>query len=321
MLLLSEADVIDLFPMQLALDQIEASFRAQGESSTVNQPRRRILLPNVSLHYMAAAIPASNLLGMKIYVASRRSITFLCLLYQADTGKMLAQIEADHLGRIRTGAASGVATKYLARPDASTVGLIGSGRQARTQLQAVSLVRKLKSAKVFSRNEERRRAFCREMSASLGIEVEPVESAEAAARSADILITATPTRDPVLKSEWVKAGAHVNAIGSNMENRSEVDDALLRRAAVIAVDSIEQARIEAGDLIQGFAASPERWMDVIELWQIVTGARKGRGSPQDVTFFKSEGMALWDVAAAGAIYKRALETGRGKTLELSASGP
>ncbi len=318
MLFLSEADVVDLFPMQLALGEIEASFRAQGQSGTVNQPRRRILLPDASLHYMAAAIPGSNLLGMKIYAASRRSITFFCLLYEAETGRMLAQIEADHLGRIRTGAASGVATKVLARPDASTVGLIGSGRQARTQLEAVSLVRKLKSAKVFSRSEERRRAFCHSASELLKLEVEPVESSEAAARNADILITATPARDPVLRSEWVKPGAHVNAIGSNMENRCEVEGALLRRCAVVAVDSIEQAKIEAGDLIQGFAASPDRWKEVVELWQIVTGDRPGRASPEDITFFKSEGLALWDVAAAGAIYKRALERGRGKTIELSA---
>ncbi len=318
MLFLSEADVVDLFPMQLAIERIEASFMAQAQGGAVNHPRRRIFLPNVSLHYMAAALPGDNLLGMKIYAASRQSVTFLCLLYEAETGKLLAEIEADQLGRIRTGAATGVATKYLSRPGASTVGLIGAGRQARTQLEAVSVVRKLKSVRVFSRNEERRRAFCREMSALLKLEVEPAESAEAAARSADILITATRSREPVLKAEWVKPGAHVNAIGCNVPDRREVDDELLRRAAVITVDSIEQAKLEAGDLIQGFSGSPERWEAVTELCQIITGGHQGRVSPEDITLFKSVGMAIWDVAAAGAIYRRALETGRGKTLELSA---
>lgn len=321
MLFLSEADVVALFPMELAIECIEASFLTQGQGGAVNHPRRRILLPNVSLHYMAAALPGDNLLGMKIYAASRQSITFLCLLYEADTGKMLAEIEADHLGRIRTGAASGVATKYLARFDASTVGLIGSGRQARTQLQAMNLVRKLKLVRVFSRDQERSRAFCREMSSLLKLEVEPADSAEAAARSADILITATFSREPVLKAEWVKQGAHVNAIGCNAPDRRELDGELVQRATVIAVDSIEQAKIEAGDLIQGFAGSSDRWKDVTELCQIITGSHKGRVSADDKTLFKSVGIALWDVAAAGAIYKRALETGRGKPLELSALMP
>lgn len=321
MLFISEADVVALFPMELAIECIEASFLTQGRGGAVNHPRRRILLPNVSLHYMAAALPGDNLLGMKIYAASRQSITFSCLLYEADTGKMLAEIEADHLGRIRTGAASGVATKHLARSDASTVGLIGSGRQARTQLQAVSLVRKLKLVRVFSRHQERRQAFCREMSSFLKLEVEPVDSAEAAARSADILITATYSREPVLKAEWVKHGAHINAIGSNAPDRCELDAELVRRAAVIAVDSIEQAKIEAGDLIQRFAGSPEKWEDVTELCRILTGSHKGRVSADDITLFKSGGIAVWDVAAAGAIYKRALETGRGKPIELSAPTP
>ncbi|MGH9355123.1 MAG: ornithine cyclodeaminase family protein [Terriglobia bacterium] len=317
MLFISEADVVELFPMDLAIERIEASLRAQAQGGAVNHPRQRILLPNASLHYMAAALPGDNLLGMKIYAASRQSLTFLCLLCDANSGNMLAEIEADHLGRIRTGAASAVATKYLARPDASTVGVIGAGRQARTQLHAVSVVRKLQSVRAFSRNEERLRTFCSEMSLFLKLDVTPAESAEAAARSADILITATRSRDPVLNAEWVKPGAHVNAIGSNMENRREVDDELLERAAIIAVDSIEQAKLEAGDLIQGFAGSPRRWDKVIELCEIVAGRRKGRASPEDVTLFKSVGIAIWDVAAAGAIYKRALETDRGKSIELS----
>ena len=319
MLFISEADVVDLFPMQLALDRIEASFRAQGQGGAVNQPRRRILLPNISFHYMAAALPGDSLLGAKIYTASRQSFSFTVLLYKADTGEMLAVIEADHLGRIRTGAATGVATKYLALPDASIVGLIGAGRQARTQLQAVSLVRKLKSVRVFCRDEGRRRAFCREMSETLQLEVEPAESAEAAARSAGILITATYSREPVLRREWVRSGAHVNAIGCNAPDRRELDGELVRRAAVIAVDSIEQTKIEAGDLIQGFSESPGRWEVVTELCQIITGGHMGRISPEDITLFKSVGIALWDVAAAGAIYRRALETGRGKQIGLSTS--
>lgn len=317
MLFLTEDDVLALFPMKMALERVEASFRAQGERIAVNMPRTRLFLPDVSLHYMAAALPCEGLLGIKIYTVSRGSFRFVVLLFEAGRGELLALIEADHLGRIRTGAASGVATKYLSRADAETAGVIGSGRQAKTQLEAVAHVRKIRSVRVFSRDEARRRQFAREMSERLRVEVEPVESAEAAARFGDVMVTATTAREPVLKGEWLKPGAHVNAIGANMENRREVDDGLLRRASVIAVDSLAQARVESGDLIQGFSASQREWDRVTEMWAIIAGERTGRKSPEDVTLFKSAGIALWDVAAAGAIYRQAIELGRGKEIALS----
>ncbi|MGH9403410.1 MAG: ornithine cyclodeaminase family protein [Terriglobia bacterium] len=320
MLFLTEDDVLALFPMEMALERVESSFLAQGQRTAVNLPRTRLFLRDVSLHYMAAALPGEGLLGMKVYTVSRGSFRFVVLLFEAGRGELLALIEADHLGRIRTGAASGIATKHLSRADAATVGVIGSGRQARTQLEAVAHTRKIRSARVFSRDEARRRMFAREMGELLRTEVEPVESAEAAARFGDVIITATTAREPVLKGEWLKPGAHVNAIGANMENRREVDDGLLRRASVIAVDSVAQARFESGDLIQGFSASPEQWDRVAEMWEIMAGERPGRKSPEDVTLFKSAGIALWDVAAAGAIYRRAKELGRGKEIMLSQAG-
>lgn len=317
MLYLTESDVLDLFTMETALERVEASFVSQARDEAVNKPRERIFLPGVSLHYMAGALMKDGWLGMKIYTVSRGALRFVVLLFDASHGELLALIEADHLGRIRTGAASGVATKYLSRAEASTVGVIGSGRQARTQLQAVTRVRSIQSARVYSRDDGRRRIFAIEMSEKLQLEVEPVESAEAAARFGDVVITATTTPAPVLAGEWLKPGAHVNAIGANMKDRREVDDGLLQRATVIAVDSIEQARIESGDLIQGFAPSPAQWERVVELCEVIAGARQGRLSPEDVTLFKSAGIALWDVAAAGAIYARAKELDRGKEMTLS----
>lgn len=321
MLFVSEADVQQLLPIELAIERVEASLRAQAQNKAVNHPRRRIFLPHVSLHYMAAAIPGDNLLGLKIYTVSRQSFRFVVLLYEAEKGELLAMIEADHLGRLRTGAASGVASKALSRPESRTVGLIGAGRQARTQLEAVSRVRELKAVRVFSRDATRRSSFCQEMSARLQLEIEPAESADAAARFGDIVITATNAREPVLLGDWLKEGAHVNAIGANMPDRREVDEALLRRARVIAVDSIEQARIESGDLIRGFAQGPQGWEAVVELGQVLTGDCPGRRTANEVTLFKSAGIALWDIAAAGAVYRRALESGRGKTMDLSASTP
>ncbi len=302
--------------MERALECVEASFLAQHRGRAVNRSRERILLPHTSLHYMAAALPEEKLVGMKIYTIAPAAWRFVVLLYNAESGELLALLEADHLGRIRTGAASGVATKFLARADASRVGLVGTGRQARTQLEAVALVRKLTAARAFSRDEKRRHEFCREMGEQLHLAVEPAESAEAAVGFGEIVITATTSREPVVRGEWLRAGTHVNAIGANMPSRREVDETTLRRANRIAVDSLEQSKIEAGDLILGLAGSSRGWESVVELQEIVAGSRRGRGSEEDITFFKSCGIALWDVAAAGYIYRQALETGRGKRLEL-----
>ncbi len=302
--------------MEWALERVEASFVQQHSGLAVNRSRERIFLPHTSLHYMAAALPEEQLLGMKIYTIAREAWRFLILLYDAESGELVALLEADHLGRLRTGAASGVATKYLARRDAFRVGMIGAGRQARTQLVAVARVRNLQAARVFSRDVTRRRDFCREMSERVHLQVEPAESAEAAARFGDIVITATTASQPVVRSEWLRPGTHVNAIGANMVNRREVDDSTLARASVIAVDTLEQAREEAGDLVQGLPGIGRGWDGVVELHEIVSGSRPGRSSDEEITLFKSSGIALWDVAAAGYVYRQAVERGKGRELEI-----
>jgi ornithine cyclodeaminase/alanine dehydrogenase-like protein (mu-crystallin family) len=220
------------------------------------------------------------------------------------------------LGRIRTGAASGIATKYLARPDASCAAVIGTGRQARTQLQAIALVRKLMGVKVFGRDKDRLQSFCREMSEELGVPVEPASSAAEATRFGEIMITATSAQQPVVLGECLQTGVHVNAIGANMANRRELDDEVLRRATLIAVDSVEQSRKESGDLIQGLANVGKSWDSVIELHEVVAGKHPGRTSADQTTLFKSHGIALWDVAVAGYVYQQALQLGKGKTLEI-----
>ena len=316
MLFLTEADVIDLFPMTLAIERVESSLVAQHKGEATNRARQRIFLLHSSLHYMAAALPAENLLGMKVYTVSQNVLRFVVLLYDAASGELLAFLEADHLGRIRTGAASGVATKYMAREGSSQVGVIGTGRQARTQLEAVAAVTRVARARVFGRDEARRHEFARQMSERLGFAVDPVADAEAAVRDADVVITATASSQPVLHGDWLRPAAHVNAIGANHVKRRELDDRAIARAGVIAVDSLEQAREESGDLIHGLAARPAGWDDVCELHEIVGGSRRGRNSADEITIFKSNGIAIWDVSAAGAIYRRALEQGRGREIEL-----
>ncbi len=315
-LFLTESDVQQLLPMERALECVEQSLIAQGNGCAVNRPRDRILLPHVSLHYLAGALPESQRMGMKIYSVTRESFRFLVLLFDTETGALLSLMQADHLGRLRTGAASGVATKYLARPDASRMGLIGTGSQARTQLLAVAGVRKLTGVKVFGRNQERLTKFCREMSGELGINVQPAASQEEVVRFGEIVTTVTSAKDPVLFGEHLQSGAHVNAIGANAANRRELDDEAMRRASLITVDSLEQGKKESGDLIQGLANVGRSWEDVIELHAVVTGSHAGRTSADQITLFKSHGIALWDVAVAGYVYQRALEKGLGKNLDL-----
>jgi alanine dehydrogenase len=317
MLFISEKDVLDLFPMEAALQRIEESFVAQANHQAASQVRHRMFLPNVSLHYMAGAWAGENLLGLKVYTVARGNMRFVVLLFDANKGELLAMVEADHMGRIRTGAASGVATKYLSRPDSSSLAVIGTGRQARTQLHAISLVRSLSRVRAYSRDERKREAFAKEISEQLHLDATPAESAEAAVVSADIVVTATSSRSPVLLGEWLAPGTHINAIGANIASRRELDDAALLRATTIAVDFLEQAKLEAGDLIQGFRDSPQRWEGVTELKDIVTGKHTGRRSAGDVTLFKSAGIALWDVVAAGTVYQQAVKTGAGKEIELS----
>jgi ornithine cyclodeaminase/alanine dehydrogenase-like protein (mu-crystallin family) len=315
-LLLTEEDVQELLPMERAIERVEASFRAQQAGHAVNHSRERIFLPHLSLHYMAAALPEEKFLGMKIYTVSRQAFRFVVLLFDAESGDLMALIEADHLGRIRTGAASGVATQFMARRDATRVGLIGTGRQARTQLEAIAKVRPLTSARVFSRDENRRQNFAREMSDKLRLDIEPAETAEAAVRFGEMVITATNSSQPVVRGEWLQPGAHVNAIGANMATRRELDDEAVRRADFIAVDSIEQAKKEAGDLIQGLPAARGGWERVAELHEVVAGARPARNSPDEITLFKSCGIALWDMAVAGYVFRQARERGRGRDVQL-----
>ncbi len=302
--------------MERALECVERTFVAQGGGHAVNRSRERILLPDVSLHYMAGALPDSQHLGLKIYTVSREAFRFIVLLYDVANGRLLSLMQADHLGRIRTGAASGIATKYLARPDASRAGILGTGRQARTQLLAIAKVRKLTGIKAFSRNPDRLHAFCREMSEALDVRVEPASTAEEAARFGEIVTTATSAQKPVVLGEWVQPGAHINAIGANAVNRRELDDEAVRRAALIAVDSLEQSQKESGDLVQGLKNLGMSWDRVVELHTVVAGKHPGRTSADQITLFKSHGVALWDVAVAGFIYQQALQQGRGKELEI-----
>ncbi len=307
MLFLAEADVRRLLPMDQAIELLEEGFVHLASGQAQNQPRRRLQLDSSAmLHYMAAVDIVSGFLGIKVYSTHPSAgAHFLLLLFSAG-GPLLAVIEANALGQIRTGAATAVATRRLAREEASCVGLIGSGFQARTQLEAVAKARRITEVRVFSRTADHRRQFADEMSAALRLAIRPVDSAEEAVRGCDIVITATSARDPVLLGDWLAPGAHINAVGSNHARRRELDAAAVARSSLIVVDSLEQARLESGDLIAAFGSEDRRWDQVTELADLVAGKVAGRRRPEEITLFKSNGIALEDIAAAGYLYQQAL---------------
>lgn len=313
---LTEDEVKSLLPMELAIEAVEAGLRKMALEEAFNVPRSRCQTDHVMLHVLPAAAKTLGVIGFKAYVTTRAGARFHVTVYDGKTGEMLAVLQADHLGQMRTGAASAVATKHLARKDATTVGIFGSGKQARTQLLAISRVRKLTRAVVWSPNAERREAFAREMSAACGVEVVPAASPAEAARGLDVVCTATNSREPVLLGEWVSPGQHLNVIGSNFLAKSEIDVEVVRRATVVAIDSKDQGRLEAGDLVAALDQGVLEWIDVAELGRVVAMRAPGRQSPQDVTLFKSLGIGLEDVAVAIRVYQKAKEAGVGRWVEL-----
>ncbi len=314
-LLLTEDDVRRLLTMDMALEAVEQGLRKLALDEAVNVPRARAQTDHAMLHTMAAAAKSLGVMGAKIYSTSRRGAQFLLPLFDGRTGALLSLMQADYLGQVRTGAASGVATRYMAREDAAEVGLFGAGKQARTQALAVCRVRRVRCIQVYSRNEENRRRFAAEMSESCQTEVVPVSRPELAAENKDVVITATTSREPVLNGNWLAQGTHLNAVGSNFLGKAELDAATFRRVADVVVDSKDQARVEAGDFQQAFEDGSLHWSDVRELGQVIVGRYRGREHPQDITLFKSLGIAVEDVAVAARVYARAQAEGVGKLIE------
>jgi alanine dehydrogenase len=319
-LLLREHHVTELLDIETTMLAVEEALRDQARGVATNRPRYRVATPASQLHVMAAGASRLGVFGLKTYTVSQKGARFLVLLFDSESGDMLAMIEADRLGQMRTGAASGVATRYMAREAADSVGVYGAGWQAESQMMAVCSARQIKTAKVYSRTREHREAFARRMTALLRCDVTAVETPEEAARGCSIIITATTSRAPVLKGEWVEPGTHINAVGSNFLSKAEIDVETIRRASVIAVDSIEQSRIEAGDLMPAIERGVISWESVTELGRIIAGREPGRTTDADITLFKSNGIALEDISAALRVYNLARERGVGETIELWKDG-
>jgi alanine dehydrogenase len=307
-LYLSEEDVQELLALSDAVEAVEASFVRMAAGAVELAPRRRLGLAEGRLADMAASDVELGYAGIKSYAGFAEGTAFVVALFAVDRPELIAVIEADHLGRLRTGAASAVAAKHLAREGATSLGVIGCGTQAETQVKCIrAAVPAIERVVAHCRTERNLLAFCERVG------VEPAESNREAAEQ-DVVVTITTSRDPVLRGEWLRPGALVCAAGANNPAARELDNVVLERASFVCCDWKEQARIESADLIEPIQRGVLDWLEVHELHEVVAGELSGRQSPEDIVVFKSNGIASWDVAVAAAVVERAHERGVGGKL-------
>jgi alanine dehydrogenase len=313
-LFLSEKDVEQLLSMPMVLEasrrRTAISRRGRLAMCPGNVPacRRR---PCIFCRALCRRLDA---IGYKAYTSNRSGVRFLVHLYRASSGSLRAVIEADRLGMMRTGAAAGIATRWLARSDAQVAGVFGAGWQAEGHIEALAAVRPLRRVKVFARHAEKLAAFCARMSARLGIEVIAAVSPEDVVRGSDIVSTVTTSATPLFNAEWLSPGTHVNAAGSNSLIRRELGEDVLKRCSPIVVDSVETALREAGDLLPCWKRGACTRVELLELGEVICGRHAGRSTDDQITLFESQGMAIQDLAVAVRLEELARERGVGVEL-------
>jgi ornithine cyclodeaminase/alanine dehydrogenase-like protein (mu-crystallin family) len=307
-LYLTEADLGDLLSPADAIQAVEGSFRRLAADEVDNHPRHRQQFDGGVLAVMSAVDSGIGLGGVKTYAVSGQGIRFVVVLFDLRTSEVAGVIEADKLGQLRTGAASGVAARFLARPGATTLGVLGCGWQAESQVQCIrEAVPAIEQVVAYCRTEERLEEFCKRVGAEAG-------ETHRDAGGQDVVVTATTSRDPVLRGEWLREGALVCAIGANDRRSRELDNVVLERAAFVCCDSRQQSRLESGDLIEPVEQGILDWLEVHELQEVVAGGLQGRQSDDDIVLFKSNGLAAWDVAIGAIALERARARGVGREL-------
>jgi ornithine cyclodeaminase/alanine dehydrogenase-like protein (mu-crystallin family) len=304
-LYLSEQDVEAVLEPLDAVEAVEECFRRMAADDVSIAPRRRLPLDEGQLADMASSDLGLGYAGAKVYAGFREGAMFVVPLFAADRPELVAVIEADHLGRLRTGAASAVAAKHLAREGAASLGVLGCGHQAETQVSCIrAALPEIERVVAYCRTERNLKAFCELVGAEAG------ESHRDPAQQ-DIVVTITTSRDPVLRGEWLQPGALVCAAGANNGRSRELDNVVLQQASFVCCDWLEQARIESADLIEPVETGVLDWLEVHELHEVVAGELSGRQSADDIVVFKSNGIAAWDIAVAAAAVERARERGVG----------
>ncbi len=318
---LSNDDVRNLLPMNECIELTEKVFRDEAVGQAINLPRTHLPLPKGMHRTVFGIAHGFGVYGMKTYGSDRRPnapsrTRYLVMLYDLELGGLEAIVEARDLGQIRTGAVSGVATKFMAREDASTIGIIGSGWEARAQIAAMNEVRTISHVKAYSRSAEKREAFAAEMREVHGLDVVAVNFAEECVRDVDILITITGSDDPVLEGSWIAPGTHINGIGATGVNRRELDVDSVSRADLVVVENMEQARADCGELIYAEERGGFEWSKAVELAAVITGEASGRPSNDSITLFDALGVGTEDLAAAAVVLRKAKEQGIGAELPL-----
>ena len=315
-ILLRESDVEKLLTMKAALELVERVHREYSMGHAMDTPRERTRLPQTTLSILQGAVPSANVFGYKAYTTSREGARFIVYAFDAQRGCLDAVVEANRLGMMRTGAAAGVAAKWLAREDAKVAGVFGSGWQAHGQIEALAAVRKLERVKVYSRRRDKLEAFCAEMRDRMRLDIVPAASPEETVRGSDIVVTITGSATPVFSGEWLAPGTHVNAAGSNSLVRREIDDATVLKCDVVVVDSRATALKEAGDLLPAIDKGRLHAGALAELGEVIAGTRPGRTHAGQTTLFESQGMAIQDLAIAAELARLARAQGVGKDIEL-----
>ena len=310
-LFLNESDVRQLLTMPLALEAVEEAHRELSLAKAIDIPRQRTRLPQTALHILQGALPGRDAIGYKAYTSNRSGVRFLVHVFSAASGSLRVVLEADLLGMMRTGAASGVATRCLSRPESEVLGLFGSGWQAEGHIEAIAAVRPLRRVKVFARNVERLATFCSKMSERLKIDVVPAASAEETVRGSDIVSTVTTAVTPLFDAAWLSPGTHINGAGSNSIIRREIGEDVIKLCRPIVVDSVETALKEAGDLLPLLEKGRLNERQVVELGDVLLGRHPGRTSSEQITVFESQGMAIQDIAVAVRLEALARERGLG----------
>lgn len=313
-LYITEDDVRSVMDMEKSILIMHKAFKELASGRAINVPRQRVRAPGIMLHTMSAANEYLHYVGWKAYTTTKTGAQFHVAIYDQESGEMRALIEGDFLGQLRTGAVSGVATEYMARPDSKVVGLFGAGLQARTQLQAVCLTRKIEFVSVYSRDFEKCSRFAEEMTELCDVEVSASHSPDETAAEKDIVICATTSKAPLFDGRVLDEGTHLNVVGSNHRTRREIDRTTIKRADVIVCDDIEQCKMEAGDFIQPVEEGITDWRLMHNLCEIVAERQTGRATDDQVTLFKSVGLAVEDVAMAVKVYELVLEEGLGSDL-------
>jgi alanine dehydrogenase len=318
---LTENDIKQLLTMPIALDCVQQALKAHAEHRAIDVPRARIHLPSGTQHVLQAAAPELKFIGFKYYYTRPGGKSFYVHLMNTETARLEAIIEAVWMSMVRTGAASGIATRCLAREDATVVGQIGAGFQGMGQLEAVCRARKIRTARVYARTREPLAAFCERMSRQLELEVVPADSAQAAIAGADIVNVITRSAAPVLSGAWLEPGQHVNAAGSNALTRRELDLATVERCDVITVDARSTARGECGDLLPAVEKGTLQWDALVEIGEIIAGRAAGRTSAKQITLYESHGMGLQDLYVGAKMLQLARERGIGADLPIGESAP